>query len=241
MKHTIKLLTLAATLVAVFGLTGCPGPVNNYIEPVHEHVWAEVTTEYVAPTCTTKGSKTYVCNLCGETKVEELDALGHNFGDWTVVTPETCTTNGSKKRVCSRCGHEETETILAHHNFICGGCDNCGTFEFTGENNYQLKLSLYREKVMTVVSVNSISVSSINTTYSNDDRYDFVEDVYFSFREEDFSKYGNTFGLVEDGEETYPYVNPNELLRYKRPQYIPSNNQNCNFDTNYIVVEIEIE
>lgn len=34
MKHTIKLLTLAAILTAVFGLTGCPGPVNNYIEPV---------------------------------------------------------------------------------------------------------------------------------------------------------------------------------------------------------------
>ena len=33
MKHTIKLLTLAAILTAVFGLTGCPGPVNNYIEP----------------------------------------------------------------------------------------------------------------------------------------------------------------------------------------------------------------
>ena len=48
MKHTIKLLTLAAILTAVFGLTGCPGPVNNYIEP-----------EYVITVNVTNGTAEY--------------------------------------------------------------------------------------------------------------------------------------------------------------------------------------
>lgn len=48
MKHTIKLLTLAAILTAVFGLTGCLGPVNNYIEP-----------EYVITVNVTNGTALY--------------------------------------------------------------------------------------------------------------------------------------------------------------------------------------
>jgi len=46
MKHTIKLLTLAFMLAAILTLTGCPGPVNNYVEPV---VVPEYTIEVNAP------------------------------------------------------------------------------------------------------------------------------------------------------------------------------------------------
>lgn len=153
MKHTIKLLTLAAILTAVFGLTGCPGPVNNYIEPVHEHVWTEVTTEYVAPTCTTKGSKTYVCTLCGETKVEELDALGHNFSEWSwTTTIEVAYDHDGEKehtRTCTRCGYSERETVVTSR-FVAGGYDgtiptdveNPETYRYQ-YNNYQIYAYVY--------------------------------------------------------------------------------------------------
>lgn len=124
MKHTIKLLTLAAILTAVFGLTGCPGPVNNYIEPpVHEHVFGdwgdwEVVT---AATCTENGTKkrTRTCS-CGEVEEETavIVALGHDMGDWGdwVVTVQPTTTSVGKKirtRTCRRCNYSETweETI----------------------------------------------------------------------------------------------------------------------------------
>ena len=54
-----------------------------------DHVWdaGKVTTE---PTCTTAGVKTYTCSKCGNTKTEELPALGH--------------IDENKDELCDRCG-----------------------------------------------------------------------------------------------------------------------------------------
>ena len=60
--------------------------------PVCEHNWEAV--EVHAPTCTEPGHTEYECSLCGETKEEVVDALGHNF------------VNG----VCTVCGAEEPST-----------------------------------------------------------------------------------------------------------------------------------
>ena len=115
MKHTTKLLTLAALITAVITLTGCPGPVNNYVEPAHEHVFGEwvVTKE---ATCTETGLKERTC-ACGEIEEEVIPALGHDMGDWsdwTVTVAATTTTVGKKVRTrsCKRtgCNHSETET-----------------------------------------------------------------------------------------------------------------------------------
>jgi len=159
MKHTIKLLTLAFMLATILTLTGCPGPVNNYIEPVHEHVWTEVTTEYVAPTCTTKGSKTYVCTLCGETKVEELDALGH---DWEEITTDetrvaTCTEDGLAVYKCKTCGAiEKRTTNKLGHNFEGGYCERrgCGHYEF--ENHFTVKVFTSEDEFIEDIPSNNV-------------------------------------------------------------------------------------
>lgn len=52
MKHTIKLLTLAFMLATILTLTGCPGPVNNYIEP-------PVVPEYTITVNVTNGTAEY--------------------------------------------------------------------------------------------------------------------------------------------------------------------------------------
>ena len=141
MKHTIKLLTLAFMLAKILTLTGCPGPVNNYIEPP---VWDDgvVTTE---PTCTEEGVKTYTCSN-GETRTETIpiDPNNHDFGEWTTLTPATCTENGSKTRTCSRCNYTETEEIPAlGHNYEGGYCERCHTHEYNEENGYHIVAYIY--------------------------------------------------------------------------------------------------
>ena len=79
-------------------------------ETACEHEWndGEVTTE---PTCTEAGKIVYTCTKCGETREEDVDALGHDWGEWEVTKEATCTEKGEQKHVCSRCGEEETEEI----------------------------------------------------------------------------------------------------------------------------------
>ena len=182
MKHTTKLLTLAATLVAVIGLTGCPGPVNNY-EDTHEHIWELV--EEVKPTCTTKGTKTYKCKLCEETKVEEVSALGHT---WVEEENHSC-------HYKCHCGATKEQ-----HTFECGGCDKCGAFEFNGENDYQLEIEIYKTNV-------SKTVKTCKDWFDNKTK---VDTVYFSFNKSTLSNYkGITIKEVNDGEID---ENTNELI-----------------------------
>ncbi len=66
-----------------------------------------------AATCTEKGSKSRKCKLCGDPlETVEVEALGHEFGEWTATANATCTANGEEERVCGRDGgHKETRVI----------------------------------------------------------------------------------------------------------------------------------
>ena len=65
------------------------------------------------PTCTEKGEyRKYCANGCGEEEISEIEALGHEWGEWKVVKEASYTEEGSKKRVCENDeSHVETETI----------------------------------------------------------------------------------------------------------------------------------
>ncbi|MBR2295101.1 MAG: hypothetical protein IJ869_05005 [Clostridiales bacterium] len=54
----------------------------------------------VDATCTENGSKTYTCTECNEEVVEVIEATGHNWGDWVVVTPATVDEEGLEVRTC---------------------------------------------------------------------------------------------------------------------------------------------
>ena len=67
-----------------------------------------------AATCTEDGyTGDVVCSNCGEVleSGEVVAALGHNWGEWTVVTPAGDTTPGEETRTCSRCGEVETREL----------------------------------------------------------------------------------------------------------------------------------
>ncbi len=76
----------------------------------HVHVWNDgvVTLE---PTCTSKGVRTFTCE-CGETREEDIDALGHNLIDDPAVEA-TCTTSGKEAgKHCTRCDYTEGLTTI---------------------------------------------------------------------------------------------------------------------------------
>ena len=92
----------------------------------HEHV---TLTAQVDPTCTAAGKKAYYhCTDCNkyfedancQLLIENLDeygileALGHDWGDWHVVTPATETQDGVEERVCqNNPEHKEQRAITA--------------------------------------------------------------------------------------------------------------------------------
>lgn len=85
----------------------------HYNHHIHRYTHSSVVT---APTCTEQGYTTYTCE-CGETYIEYIDAIGHNYTK-EITTPATHTTTGVMTYTC-HCGDTYTETIekLAEHNY----------------------------------------------------------------------------------------------------------------------------
>ena len=90
--------------------------------PEHTHNWSEWTTTK-SPTCTETGIKTRTCS-CGEKEIETIPALGHSYGEWTVVEDWHVVTkpDGTKveqralEQICSECGNKNTKTETRPYN-----------------------------------------------------------------------------------------------------------------------------
>lgn len=92
--------------------------------PSLDHTWNE--SERTNATCTEAGKIILVCT-CGETKTEEISALGHNFSAWMETKAATCTDEGENRRGCTRCDFFETrETSALGHSYVNGVCSRCG-------------------------------------------------------------------------------------------------------------------
>ena len=84
------------------------------------HKWNEgkVTTE---PTCTEEGVKTFECTVCGKTKTEKVEALGHDWNnDFTVDKESTCEETGLKSIHCKRCDIKKDETVIPAKGHVAG-------------------------------------------------------------------------------------------------------------------------
>lgn len=71
-----------------------------------DHTW-KLTKEQNA-TCEADGSKTYTCEVCGETKTEAIKATGHQFSAWKTIQEQSVFSDGVQERTCSICGKKET-------------------------------------------------------------------------------------------------------------------------------------
>lgn len=61
-------------------------------------------------TCSEKGEKERVCQTCGDTQKEIIDALGHDYGEWIVAKEAVNGNDGEALRTCQRDGCESVET-----------------------------------------------------------------------------------------------------------------------------------
>jgi hypothetical protein len=83
------------------------------------HNWGEWTVT-TAPTCTTEGTETRICNHNASHTETQSIVSSHNWGEWTITTTPTCTTTGVGKRICTLCNIEAPNTViptLDYHNF----------------------------------------------------------------------------------------------------------------------------
>ena len=63
--------------------------------------------------CTVAGTKSKHCTVCSaKTEITTVDAIGHNWSDFKIITKATVEKQGLSKRIClNNCGEEETKTI----------------------------------------------------------------------------------------------------------------------------------
>ncbi len=109
------------------------------IDVKSEHNWDDGTVIEKA-TCIDKGKVKYVCQDCQAEKIEETDALGHDYAtEWSTDKEATCTTVGSKSHHCNRCSSKTdvTEIPMKEHVYDGGvvtkanSCTESGTKLFT--------------------------------------------------------------------------------------------------------------
>ena len=92
------------------------------------------------PTCTEKGSKTYTCAVCRETKTEEIPATGHQNKEVRDKKAATCTKAGyTGDTYCKDCGELlETgkETDALGHTWGKGKVTRKSTYTAVGQLTY---------------------------------------------------------------------------------------------------------
>ncbi len=105
LKHsTCKTAGMKARMCAV-----CSSQETQEI-PALEHNYSGVVTQ---PTHTEQGYTTYSCMVCGYSYVDDIvEALGHSWSEWTVLSEVTCEQDGLRTRECD-CGVFDSEIAYA--------------------------------------------------------------------------------------------------------------------------------
>lgn len=85
---------------------------TTYTATYYEH--DRVHHDAKAAACTETGWEAYdTCSRCDYTTYEEIAALGHTFGEWTVTQAPQAGVKGEETRTCPKCGATEKRDIAA--------------------------------------------------------------------------------------------------------------------------------
>lgn len=155
------------------------------IELHAEHIWND-GEQTSAPTCTQTGEVTYTCDVCGDTKAEPVDAVGHSMTKTDAKAP-SCTEDGNVEYyTCAVCqknfadieGKTELTSVIdaaKGHRMDSGVCTVCGwadpeytllrgTVESFGSDTQAVTVQLYGADVQTPVY--TTVVTGNNTEYT---------------------------------------------------------------------------
>jgi len=89
----------------------CSFVYSEFIKAIGHKIADDYTIDK-EPTCTEKGTKSKHCERCNyKSDVVEIDALGHDFGDWECQTKEDIFNDGIYVKECKRC-HEQSGDIM---------------------------------------------------------------------------------------------------------------------------------
>lgn len=153
----------------------------------------------VEPTCTEDGYDEWVCKECGGIdKRNIVEAKGHDWGNWTIVTYPTETENGLQRRQCLVCGEPEEQVIVwgkfylvtfynydgkrlmppAYYQYGAQAIkpktdpikvdDSAYTYKFIGYNYTDEQLNFVCER-MAVIAQYEATERHYNVTYVNED------------------------------------------------------------------------
>ena len=128
----------------------------------HQYEIAEATVA----TCTDGGSRRERCAVCGEEKVTNLPALGHDWENWSVQVFPTCTEGGTEVRRCKRCGNTESRDVAPKGHApvksknekgetVCF-CENCGETVYVPTAGEKLKAFLQKRKKPILITTGAV-------------------------------------------------------------------------------------
>ena len=103
-KYFVLFFTMLSAIVAAIALTACGDKHEPPIDSTGGHTAHEFEFHQLlkTPTCTAAGSEEYICSECGYKETRPIDALGHDWDEWTIKKLETCTEPGEDIRTCKR-------------------------------------------------------------------------------------------------------------------------------------------
>ncbi len=150
------------------------GHIEMGIVPAKGHSYAPAIT---LPTCTEGGFTTFTCSDCGDSYVgAQTKALGHSYGDWTVITEAECEKAGERTHTCTVCGNEEKEEtpalghkyngVVTEPDYTTEGyttytCANCGD---SYKADYTEKLSKLVSVTIHNLTINRDDIVPLNPT-----------------------------------------------------------------------------
>ena len=130
------------------------------------HTWKEEVTE--APTCTEKGSKTYICSKCQKTKTEEVEATGHQNTELQGQKAASCGAAGyTGDTWCKDCGQKiKAGSVIkqAAHKYSTKKIP--ATVSANGSITEQCTVCGTVKSSTTIASIHSVAVKTSVYTYN---------------------------------------------------------------------------
>lgn len=148
----------------------------NFYSNAHDYD----SSNLVEATCTTDGTQTYTCVICGGTKTETVQATGHSYVETKVDA--TCTKDGSITKTCTRCGDKQVETIKATgHSYDSGKVTTAATCTTTGVKTYTCTVcgDAYTETIAKIDHTYKLTESKA-ATYTASDFFSYMANQSWS-------------------------------------------------------------